>query len=133
MDDFIVYGDSFDECLDNLTKVLKRCLESNLVLNYEKCQFIVDQGLIMGHVVSSKGIKVDKAKVDIIKSLPYPRSMREIRSFLGHAGWRFIKDFLKITQSLCRLLQKEVDFTFDKHCKKVFKILKEKLVIAPIM
>lgn len=66
MDDFTVYDDSFDEYLDNVTKVLKWCLETNLVLNYEKFYFIVDQGLILRHVVSLQGIKVDKAKIDVI-------------------------------------------------------------------
>lgn len=78
IDDFTVYRDSFDECLGNLIKVLKRCLKSNLVLNYEKCHFMGDRGLILGHVVSSKGIEVDKAKVDVIKSLPHPKSVREV-------------------------------------------------------
>ena len=64
MDDFTVYGSSFDECLSNLTKILRRCLESNLVLNYEKCHFMVEEGLILGHVVSKRGIEVDKAKID---------------------------------------------------------------------
>ena len=106
MDDFTVYGDSFDACLANLTKVLQRCIETNLILNYEKCNFMVDEGLILGHVVSSRGIKVDKAKVEIIKCLPYPVNVREVRSFLGHAGFyrRFIKDFSKIAQPLCKLL-----------------------------
>lgn len=71
MDNFTVYRDSFNECLDNLTEVLKCCLDSDLVLNYEKFHFMVDQELILGHVVSFKGIKVDKTKVDIIKSLSH--------------------------------------------------------------
>ena len=75
MDDFMVYGDSFNECLINLTKVLEHCIEKNLVLNYEKCHFMVDQGIILGHIVSSRGIKVDKAKIDVIKSLSYPTNM----------------------------------------------------------
>jgi hypothetical protein len=72
MDDFTMYGDSFDKCLENLSLVLKRCIETNLVLNYEKCYFMVKQGLVLWHVVSSRGLKVDKAKIDIILSLPYP-------------------------------------------------------------
>ena len=72
MDDFTVYEISFDSCLDNLTKVLKRCIKTNLVLNSEKYHFMVGQGIILGHVVSSKGIEVDKEKFDIISSLPYP-------------------------------------------------------------
>ncbi|XP_019157953.1 PREDICTED: uncharacterized protein LOC109154677 [Ipomoea nil] len=101
MDDFTVYGDSFDSCLHNL----------------------------------SRGIEVDKAKVDIIESLPYPTNVREVRSFLGHAGFyrRFIKDFSKIALPLCKLLQKETSFEFDKKCKGAFDELKELLTSAPII
>ena len=135
MDDFTVHGDSFDNCLENLTKVLKRCIETNLVLNYEKCHFMVDQGLILGHIVSSRGIEVDKSKVDLIKSLPYPTSVREVRSFLGHAGFyrRFIKDFSKITQPLFKLLQKDTSFDFSTECQNSFDQLKEKLTSAPVI
>lgn len=70
-----VYSDSFDTCLDNLEKILERCLESKLILNYEQCHFMVHQSLILGHIVSSKRIEVDKAKVDTIKTLPYPASV----------------------------------------------------------
>ena len=66
MDDFTLYGDSFDQCLENLNLVLKRCIETNLVLNYEKCHFMVEQGIVLGHVVSFKGIEVDKAKIEVI-------------------------------------------------------------------
>ncbi|KAI3755784.1 hypothetical protein L1987_55590 [Smallanthus sonchifolius] len=135
MDDFTVYGNSFKECLENLTKILERCIETNLVLNYEKCHFMVDQGLILGHVVSSKGLEVDKAKIDVIKSLPYPNCVREVRSFLGHAGFyrRFIKDFSKITRPMCELLQKDVEFEFSEACKQAFDTLKDLLVTAPII
>ncbi|KAH9741368.1 Endonuclease [Citrus sinensis] len=135
MDDFTVYVDSFDDCLYNLKKVLERCIETNLVLNYEKCHFMVDQGIILGHVVSARGIEVDKAKIDVIKSLPYPTCVREVRSFLGHAGFyrRFIKDFSKIAQPLCKLLQKDVTFDFNEACKVAFDKLKELLTSAPII
>lgn len=76
MDDLTVYGNSFNELLDNSTKVLKQCLETNLILNYKKYHFMVDKELILGHVVSSKGIEVDRAKVDVIKSLPHPKNIR---------------------------------------------------------
>ena len=84
MDDLTVFGNSFDNCLDNLENVLKRCEEKGLVLNWEKCHYMVASGIVLGHVVSSKGIEVDKAKVEIISHLPPPKTVREVRSFLGH-------------------------------------------------
>src|SRR6185295_12371603 len=111
-DDFTVHGDSFDSCLNHLSLVLQRCVETNLVLNSEKCHFMVDHGIVLGHIVSARGIEVDKAKIDIIQSLLYPTNVREVRFFLGHACFysRFIKDFSKISSPLCELLKIEVTF-----------------------
>ncbi|CAN6570895.1 unnamed protein product [Malus baccata var. baccata] len=135
MDDFSVFGDSFDGCLENLTLILKRCVETNLFLNWEKCHFMVKQGIVLGHIVSERGIEVDKLKIDLVRYLPSPTSVREVRSFLGHAGFyrRFIKDFSKISTPLCRLLQKDVTFDFNEECEKAFKHLKEMLTSAPII
>ncbi|CAN6586236.1 unnamed protein product [Malus baccata var. baccata] len=135
MDDFSVFGSSFDNCLDNLTLILKRCVETNLVLNWEKCHFMVKQGIVLGHIISEKGIEVDKSKIDLVRYLPSPTSVREVRSFLGHAGFyrRFIKDFSKIAQPLCRLLQKEVSFEFNEACEQAFNHLKDLLTSAPII
>ncbi|CAN6552261.1 unnamed protein product [Malus baccata var. baccata] len=135
MDDFSVFGNSFDNCLDNLTLILKRCVETNLVLNWEKCHFMVKQGIVLGHIISERGIEVDKSKIDLVRYLPSPTSVREVCSFLGHAGFyrRFIKDFSKIAQPLCRLLQKDVSFEFNEACEKAFKHLKDLLTTAPII
>ena len=135
MDDFSVFGHSYDECLNNLRAVLKRCVETNLVLNWEKCHFMVREGIILGHKVSSKGLEVDKAKVGVIENLPPPNSVKGIRSFLGHAGFyrRFIKDFSKISKPLCNLLEKDVPFKFDDECLAAFETLKESLITAPVI
>jgi RNase H-like domain found in reverse transcriptase len=135
MDDFSVYGTSFDKCLSNLTRVLKRCVEVNLVLNWEKCHFMVQQGVVLGHIISEKGLEVDKAKIEIIEKLPPPTSVKEIRSFLGHAGFyrRFIKKISKIAKPLTNLTMKDVDFNFDELCFEAFCRLKEALVSAPIL
>ncbi|GJU38223.1 reverse transcriptase domain-containing protein [Tanacetum coccineum] len=66
MDDFSVFGDSFDSCLSNLEKMLKRCEDTNLVLNWEKCHFMCREGIVLGHKISKSGIKVDRAKVNVI-------------------------------------------------------------------
>jgi len=75
MDDFIVYGSFFDACLDSLDKVLNKCIQFNLILNFEKCHFMVEQGIILGHIISSKGIEVDHAKISVISNLHYPSSV----------------------------------------------------------
>nr|GEV23625.1 transposon Ty3-I Gag-Pol polyprotein [Tanacetum cinerariifolium] len=100
MDDFSVFGNSFSACLTNLEKMLKRCENTKLALNWEKSHFMVKEGIILGHKISKKGIKVDKAKIKVILKLPYPTTVKGICSFLRHAGFyrRFIKDFSKISR-----------------------------------
>ena len=135
MDDFSVFGDSYEGCLENLRKVLERCQENNLVLNWEKCHFMVMQGIVLGHIVSKKGIEVDKAKVELISNLPTPKCVRDIRSFLGHAGFyrRFIKDFSAIARPLCNFLAKDVPFAWSQACEAAFDKLKTMLVSPLIM
>ncbi|GJV12423.1 hypothetical protein Tco_1353964 [Tanacetum coccineum] len=87
MDDFSVFGDSFSSCLSYLDKMLKRCEDTNIVLNWEKCHFMVKEGIVLGHKISKSGIEVDRAKVDVIANLPHPKTVKGVRSFLGHAGF----------------------------------------------
>ncbi|GJX04828.1 reverse transcriptase domain-containing protein [Tanacetum coccineum] len=87
MDDFSVFGNSFDCCLANLDKMLARCEETNLVLNWEKCHFMVKEGIFLGHKISGAGIEVNRAKIDVIAKFPYPTNVKGVRSFLGHAGF----------------------------------------------
>ncbi|GKC75605.1 reverse transcriptase domain-containing protein, partial [Tanacetum coccineum] len=124
MDDFSVFGDSFDKCLNNLDKMLQRCKDAHLVLNWEKCHFMVKEGIVLGHKVSSAGLEVDKAKINVISKLPPPTNIKGVRSFLGHAGFyrRFIKDFSKIARPLTKLLEKDTPFEFNDECQKAFEL-----------
>ena len=135
MDDFLVLGSSFDNCLENLRSVLIKCKETNLILNWEKCHFMVQEGIVLGHQISTRGIEVDRAKIEAIEKLPPPSSVKGIRSFLGHAGFyrRFIKDFSQIAKSLSNLLVQGTPFEFDAQCMRAFSILKDKLVSTPIV
>ncbi|GJT02193.1 reverse transcriptase domain-containing protein [Tanacetum coccineum] len=80
MDDFSVFGDSFSTCLSHLDKMLKRCEDTNLVLNWEKSHFMVKEGIVLGHKISKSGIEVDRAKVDVIAKLPHPTTVKGVRS-----------------------------------------------------
>nr|GEW18826.1 reverse transcriptase domain-containing protein [Tanacetum cinerariifolium] len=105
MDNFSVFRDSFSSCLSYLDKMLKRCKDTNLVLNWEKCHFMVKAGIFLGHKISKSRIEVDRAKVDVIAKLPHPISVKE----------------------------KETPFNFSKECIEAFNILKRKLTEAPIL
>ena len=110
---------------------------------------MVNQGIVLGHLVSNKGIEVDKAKVELISKLPPPppspppppphththTNVKAVRQFLGHAGFykRFIKDFSKIEKPLYKLLEKDTKFAWDETCQKSFEELKPYLTIVPIV
>ncbi|GJZ09514.1 reverse transcriptase domain-containing protein [Tanacetum coccineum] len=107
MDDFSVFGNSFDHCLNNLDKMLQRCKDAHLVLNWEKCHFMVNEGIVLRHKVSEAGLEVDKAKIKVISKLPPPL--------------------------ISKLLEKDTPFEFNEECHNAFKLLKEKLTCAPVI
>ena len=135
MDDFSIDGSSFEHCLKNLETVLQRCQDKNLALNWEKCHFMVTEGIVLRHKISATSLEVNQAEVSIIKTLLPPTTVKKIRSFLGYTGFykRFIKDFSKISRPLCRLLENDEKFDFDESCRFAFEEIKSKLVIDPIM
>ena len=135
MDDFFVFGGDFQGCLSNLTKVLQICIENQLVLSWEKSHFMVREGIVLGHKISKDGLEVDKAKVEVIKNLPLPINLKQLRGFLGHAGFyrRFIQNFAYLSKPLTSLLAKGIDFTLQDEAKEAFGAIKEALIKAPIL
>ena len=122
-----LFMELFDDCLSNLDQVLQRCEKANLVLNWEKWHFMVNEGIVLVHKISERGIEVDKAKVDAIEKMPFPKDIKGIRSFLGHDGFyrRFIKDFSNISRPLTNLLQKDVPFVFMMIAQRLLKYLRK--------
>ncbi|GJZ86959.1 reverse transcriptase domain-containing protein [Tanacetum coccineum] len=133
-DDTCFSIDVIDEILEEDSDALLD-EDAHLVLNWEKCHFMVKEGIVLGHKVSSTGLEVDKAKIDVISKLPPPTNINGVRSFLGHAGFYrcFIKDFLKIARPITKLLEKDTPFKFNDECQKAFESLKEKLTCAPLI
>ncbi|GKE62819.1 reverse transcriptase domain-containing protein, partial [Tanacetum coccineum] len=104
MDDFSVFGNSFRNCLSHVDKMLQRCKDTNLCLNFEKSHFMVKEGIFLDHKISKNGIKVDKAKVDVIAKLPHPTTVKG-----------------------------NTPFIFSNECIQAFEMLKKKLTEAPIL
>lgn len=96
---------------------------------------MVQEGIVLDHKVSEKGLEVDNAKIEIIGKLQPPTTVQALWSFIGHASFyqRFIKDFSKIVKPLTQLLEKDIPFEFSKECHEAFQLLKAKLTQAPIM
>jgi hypothetical protein len=117
MNDFSVYDKTFEDCLANLDKVLKRCQMADFVLNWEKCHFMVQEGIMM------------------IEQLPPPTNVKGIHSFLGHVGFyqRFIQNFSQIGRPLTHLLAKDALFVFKEECLQSFHTLKKALISAPVI
>ena len=135
MDDFSVFRNDFETCLAHLTKILEVCVRKRLVLSWEKSHFMVREGVVLGHIVSGKGLELDKAKIEVIQNLPLPNIVKDLRSFLWHVGFyrRFIQDFAKVFKPLTTLLCKDKDFIINEEGKRAFKTLTQALIEAPIL
>jgi hypothetical protein len=118
MDDFTPYGVSFEESLQNIEKVLNRCIQFHLSLRTKKCHMMMSEGVVLGRFISSQGIQVDPSKIQVIENLPIPKTQIDVRSFLGHARYyrRFINFFSKIASPLFVLLMKNVEFKWTNLC-----------------
>jgi hypothetical protein len=97
LDDFSVYGKTFKDCFPNLEKVLKRCQMADLVLNWEKCHFMVREGIVLGHKISEKEIEVDKVKIEVIEQLPRFVVFWDMQGFIEDS----FRNFLRLLNLSC--------------------------------
>ena len=126
IDDILVYSKSREEHGRHLTLVLRKLREHHLYAKFSKCQFWLKEVAFMGHVISAQGIQVDPQKVAAVENWEQPRTVTEIQSFLGLAGYyrRFVQDFSILAFPLMRLTRKNVKFEWDENCEQSFQQLK---------
>ncbi|KAJ6811857.1 uncharacterized protein M6B38_151055 [Iris pallida] len=135
IDDIFIYSKNEEEHEKHLRIVLQTLREEQLYVKLSKCEFWLDQIPFLGHIISEEGISVDPKEVDAVKSWPTPKSVAEIRSFLGLAGYyrRFVEIFSRIAEPLIRLTRKEKKFNWTEQCQRAFDELKERLISAPVL
>lgn len=135
MDDIIIYSPTIHEHISRLTEVFNRLRKANLKIQPDKCEFLRKEVAYLGHLITQNGVKPNPNKVDAIENFPEPQTPKDVKSFLGLAGYyrRFIPNFAKLSKPLTHLLQKDVPFLFDAACKSAFTELKNALMSDPIL
>ena len=135
LDDIIVFGRTLQEHRERLSLVLSRLTEAGLKINPKKCKLLCKQVVVLGHVVSGKGISTDPEKIRVIKEWPVPADESQLRAFLGTAGYyrQFVPNYAHIASPLHRAYQKRDRFRWTAECKEAFLHIKHKLTNAPIL
>nr|CAD40483.1 OSJNBa0067G20.3 [Oryza sativa Japonica Group]CAE03320.2 OSJNBa0032I19.14 [Oryza sativa Japonica Group] len=135
IDDILVYSQSEEDHQQHLRLVLGKLREHQLYAKLRKCEFCLSEVKFLGHVISAKGVAVDPKTVTAVTDWKQPKTVTQVRSFLGLAGYyrRFIENFSKIAQPMTQLLKKEEKFVWSPQCEKAFQTLKEKLVSSPVL
>jgi hypothetical protein len=132
IDDILVYSKSKEEHEKHLRAILEKLREHQQYAKFSKCEFWLDEVGFLGHMITKEGIVVDPAKVTTVTEWEPPKNTREIRSFLGLAGYyqRFIENFSKIAKPMTELLKKEKKFEWTKACENSFQELKKRLGVC---
>ena len=135
IDDILIYSRSKEEHERHLRTVLQTLREKKLFAKFKKCEFWLGNVSFLGHIISKEGIAVDPGKIEAIKSWPTPTNVKEVRSFLGLAGYyqRFVEGFSKIALPLTQLTRKNVKFQWSDERERSFQELKKRLITAPIL
>ncbi|GJZ14143.1 putative reverse transcriptase domain-containing protein [Tanacetum coccineum] len=135
IDDILIYSKDKKEHEEHLRAILELLKKEKLYAKFSKCEFWIPKVQFLGHVIDSRGIHVDPAKIESIKDWASPKTPTEIRQFLGLAGYyrRFIEGFLKIAKSMTKLTQKGIKFDWGEKEENAFQLIKQKLCSAPIL
>ncbi|GKC53325.1 putative reverse transcriptase domain-containing protein [Tanacetum coccineum] len=135
IDDILIYSKDEKEHEEHLKAILGLLKEEKLYAKFSKCEFWIPKVQFLGHVIDSRGIHVDPAKIESIKDWASPKTPTEICQFLGLAGYyrRFIEGFLKIAKSMTKLTQKGIKFDWGEKEENAFQLIKQKLYSAPIL
>ena len=135
MDDIIVPGSCFVECIKRLTNVFERLIHANLKLKPSKCVFFQKRVKFLGHIVSEEGICTDPDKISAVRNWPIPINVKQVRSFVGLASYyrRFVRGFAKIARPLHKICEKGVKFSWTDECDTAFRALKVALTSSPIL
>jgi hypothetical protein len=135
IDDILIYSKNEEEHAEHLRIVLQRLRAHKLYAKFSKCEFWLDNVKFLGHSISKEGISVDPSKVQEVMDWKPPKTVHQIRSFLGLAGYyrHFIPDISRIAKPMTELLQKEVKFVWSEDCEKAFHTLRQHLTTAPVL
>lgn len=135
LDDIIVFGRTFHEHLSRLDEVLTKLHQANLKVRPAKCNLFSAQVQYLGHIISTRGVEADPAKVEAVRQWPAPKSQTEVKSFVGLASYyrRFVKGFAEIARPLHQLTEKGRRFKWTEECQSAFEQLKLSLMSAPIL
>nr|ABA95128.1 retrotransposon protein, putative, Ty3-gypsy subclass [Oryza sativa Japonica Group] len=135
IDDILIYSKSEEQHEQHLRLVLEKLKEHQLYAKFSKCDFWLSEVKFLGHVISAQGVAVDPSNVESVTKWTPPKTVSQIRSFLGLAGYyrRFIENFSKIAKPMTQLLKKDEKFKWSAECNQSFEELKKKLVSAPVL
>jgi hypothetical protein len=135
INDILVYSKSMGDHEGHLRVVLQRLRDHQLHAKFSKCEFWINEVSFLGHVISSEGIAVDPCKVRDVLDWEPPKSVHQVRSFLGLAGYyrRFIPNLSKISKPITELLKKGIKYVWSKECDEVFQTLKKLLITSPVL
>ena len=135
MDDIVIYASSLREHDIKISKLMNRLRSANLLLQVDKCEFLCREVAYLGHLIGEDGVRLDSQKLMFVKNFPTPKNLKNIRQFLGLAGYyrRFVPNFSKIASPLSNMLKKNASFNWNEDAQESFEQLRELLCKEPIL